>query len=282
MTPAAARRAVPGGPGAIPAPARRRRTGRILALRLAGWAGLLVVAAVWQLVALALHKPVFPTFSTAITAVGDVLGGPVLTADIVPSLIRALVGFAISGVAGIVIGLTLGYVRRLGDYAAVVIDFLRSLPAPLLVPLGIVLIGLGTPMVVAIIVAAALWPVLINAFDAVRRIEPGYLDAARACGLRGTALLRIVLLPAALPMVLAGLRIAVSTSLAVLVIAEMLGASNGIGYFIQNAQQTFLVPQTYAGIIILAALGWLFDTAFLFAEHRLLRWEHALTGGSHV
>lgn len=207
-------------------------------MRLTGWLGIVVVAAVWQLAALALHKPVFPTFSTAIVAVGQVLDGPALTTDIVPSLIRALVGFAISGAAGIVIGLTLGYVRRLGDYCVVVIDFLRSLPTPLLVSLAIVLIGLGTPMVVAVIVAAALWPVLINAFDAVRRIEPGYLDAARACGLRGVALLRIVLLPAALPMVLAGLRIALSTSLAILVIAEMLGASNGIGYFIQNASRT--------------------------------------------
>jgi ABC-type nitrate/sulfonate/bicarbonate transport system permease component len=242
----------------------------------------LVVAALWQLVAMGLHKTVFPTFGTSIAAVGQVLTGPALTRDIVPSLIRALAGFAISGAAGIVIGLTLGYVRRLGDYCSAVIDFLRSLPAPLLVPVAIVLLGLGSPMVVAVVVAAALWPVLINAFDAARRTEPGYLDAARACGLRGVSLLRIVLLPAALPMVLAGLRIALSTSLAVLVVAEMLGAGNGIGYFIQNAQQTFQVPQTYAGIIVLAAAGWIFDTAFLFTEHRLLRWEQALTGGSHV
>jgi ABC-type nitrate/sulfonate/bicarbonate transport system permease component len=94
-------------------------------------------------------------------------------------------------------------------------------------------------------------------------------------------LLRIVLLPAALPMVMAGLRIALSTSLAVLVVAEMLGASSGIGYFIQEAQQTFQIPQTYAGILVLAAVGWFLDTAFLLGEHRLLRWERAITRGRH-
>ena len=258
---------------------RRRLTRRQLGLRSAGWLGVLAVAAAWQLTALALHKPVLPTFTTALAAVGPVVTGPALTADILPSLARVLIAFAISGVAGIIIGLTLGYVRSLGDYAVAVIDFLRSIPAPLLIPLAIVLLGLGTSPVVAVVVAAAVWPVLINAFDAARRIEPLYLDTARACGIRGVALLRIVLLPAALPMVLAGLRIALSTCLAVLVVAEMLGASSGIGYFIQGAQQTFQIPQTYAGIIILAAAGWLFDTMFLLAERRLLHWEQAIARG---
>jgi ABC-type nitrate/sulfonate/bicarbonate transport system permease component len=265
----------------------RGRTRRVVrnrrpALRAAGWLGLAVVAGLWQLLAMALHQTIFPTFTTALAAVGHILTGPQLTQDILPSVARALAGFAISGAAGIAIGLTLGYVRRLGDYCVTVIDFLRSLPAPLFVPLGIVVLGLGSTMVVAIVVGAAVWPVLLNSFDAARRVEPLYLDTARACGLRRFALFRVVLLPATLPMVFAGLRVALSTSLAVLVVAEMLGAHAGIGFLIQDAQQTFRVPDTYAGVIVLAAVGWLFDTAFLLVERRLLRWESALTGGSHV
>lgn len=259
-------------------PARTRR----LKLRAAGWLGVAVAAGAWQLLAMALHQVILPTFSTAMAAVGHILTGPQLTQDILTSVVRALIGFAISAAAGITIGLTLGYVRRLGDYCVTVIDFLRSLPAPLFVPLAIVVLGLGDAMVVSIVVSAAVWPVLLNSFDAARRIEPLYLDTARACGLRGVALFRLVLLPATLPMVFAGLRIALSTSLAVLVVAEILGAHSGIGFFIQDAQQTFRVPDTYAGVIILAAIGWLFDTAFLFLERRLLRWESALTGDAHV
>jgi ABC-type nitrate/sulfonate/bicarbonate transport system permease component len=255
---------------------------RRLALLGTGWLGLVVAAGAWQLLAMALHQTIFPTFTTAVAAVGHILTGPQLTQDILPSVVRALAGFAISGVVGIAVGLTLGYVRRLGDYCVTVIDFLRSLPAPLFVPLGIVVLGLGSTMVVAIVVSAAVWPVLLNSFDAARRVEPLYLDTARACGLRRFALFRIVLLPATLPMVFAGLRVALSTSLAVLVVAEMLGAHSGIGFFIQDAQQTFRVQDTYAGVIVLAGIGWLFDTAFLVVERRLLRWESALTGGSHV
>ena len=245
-----------------------------------GWAGVLVVALAWQLLALVWDTAIFPTFLTTLKAVGTVVTGPSLRQDVLPSVGRALAGFAISGVIGVVLGLTLGYHRRVGDYCATVVDFARSLPTPLFVPLAIVLLGLGSRMVVAIVVSAALWPVLLNAFDAARRIEPLHVDTARALGLRGVSLFRRVLFPATLPSILAGLRLALSTSLAVLIIAEILGASSGLGYFIQNAQQTFQVPLTYAGVVILAALGWAFDTLFLTVEHRWLRWERALTGGN--
>jgi ABC-type nitrate/sulfonate/bicarbonate transport system permease component len=244
-----------------------------------GWAGVLVVALGWQLLALALHTTIFPTFLTTMRSVGTVLSGPALHQDVLPSIGRALTGFAISGAIGVVVGLSLGYNRGLGDYCATVVDFARSLPTPLFVPLAIVLLGLGSKMVVAIVVSAAVWPVLLNSFDAARRLEPLQLDTARALGLHGTALFRRVLFPATLPSILAGLRLALSTSLAVLIIAEILGASSGLGYFIQNAQQTFQVPLTYAGVVILAALGWIFDTLFLAVEHRWLRWERAYTGG---
>lgn len=267
---------------AAPVRPQNRRWRRSLGHHLLGWAGLAVALGLWQLLAVVLDKTVFPSFSQSVVAVGELLTGPVLTDDILPSVGRALAGFAISAVLGIVLGLVLGYVRRLGDYCSAVIDFLRSVPSPLLVPLALVIMGLGARMVIAVIVSAAVWPVMLNAFDAARRIEPLYLDTARISGLRGIRLFRTVLLPATLPAVFAGLRVALSVSLAVLVVAEILGASSGIGYFIQNAEQTFAVPQTYAGVIILACLGWLFDTVFLVAERRLLRWERALSGGARA
>lgn len=243
-----------------------------------GWLGLAAAAGIWQLLAMALDKPVFPTFWRSIREVGNLLGSSVLTDDIVPSIIRTLIGFAISAVIGVTVGLTLGYVRWLGDYCSSLIDFLRSVPSPLLVPLALILLGLGTKMVVAIIVSAAVWPILLSAFDAARRIDRLYLDTARVCQLRRTTLFRRVLLPATLPAIFAGLRVALSISLAVLVVAEIIGASSGIGYYIHNAEQTFAVPQTYAGVIVLACIGWLFDTAFLALEHQLLKWEHGRAG----
>lgn len=151
----------------VPAPHRTRRWRRSFGHHLLGWAGLAVALGLWQLLAVVLDKTVFPSFSQALAAVGELLSGPVLTDDILPSVGRALAGFAISAVLGIVLGLVLGYVRRLGDYCSAVIDFLRSVPSPLLVPLALVVMGLGGKMVIAVIVSAAVWPVMLNAFDAV-------------------------------------------------------------------------------------------------------------------
>ncbi len=259
--------------------ASRRRTVRLrdLGRRTMGVVGLAVALVVWQLAALQLDTVIFPTFTSSLAAVGDLLSGPALTGDILPSIGRVLIGFAISAVVGVVVGLTLGYVRWLGDYVSAVLNFCRSVPAPLLIPAALAVFGLGAKMV---IVSAAVWPVLLNAFDAARRIEPLYLDTARVSGLRRSELFRRVLLPATLPSIFAGLRVALSVSLVVLVVAEILGASSGIGYFIQSAAQTFKVQQTYAGVIILGCLGWSFDTTFLFVEHRLLAWERGMTGRS--
>lgn len=265
------------------APRRPRRTlSRQMGHRMAGWLGVLVIIGCWQLVALQLHTVVFPTFGVTINALADVVKGPDLTTDVLPSIERVLIGFAIGGTVGTVVGLVLGYARALGDYCFAVVDFLRSLPAPLFVPLAIVLLGLGSSMVISIVTVSAVWPALLNSYDGARRVEPLYLDVARASGLSRMETFRLVLLPAALPSVMAGLRLALSTSLAVLVVAEMLGAQTGIGYLMEYAQQTFMIPDTYAGVIILALLGWLFDTVFLIIEHRLLRWEEPFTGGGNA
>lgn len=249
---------------------------------LRGWTAVIVVAALWQLVSALLRSPVFPSFTRAVSATVGVLGSATLMTDIVPSVERTLGGFAIASVLGVAIGLPLGYFRRVGDTFSAVIDFLRAMPMPMLIPLAIVFFGIGAEMVIVLIVVTAVWPVLLNAFDGARRLEPVYVDTARVYGVRGPAVLWRVLLPGTAPFTIAGLRTALSLALQIMVVAEMLGARSGIGYFIQVTQQSFLIPQTYAGVIVLGIMGWAFDTAFLFAEHRLLGWEEHMTGHADV
>ena len=243
-----------------------------------GIVGLALALAVWQIASGVMDTVSLPPPAAAFEAVRDLVDAGAVRTHILPSLERALTGFAISAVLGIGLGLTLGYIRWLGDIFSALFNFLRAVPAPLLIPAGLVVFGLGSTMVVAVIVSAAVWPVLINAFDAARRIEPLYLDTARSCGLTGPTLFWRVLLPATLPSIFAGLRVALSMSLAVLVVAEILGASSGLGYLIQNAAQTFAFPQTYAGVLVLGLFGWLLDTAFLLVERRVLDWERGMTG----
>jgi ABC-type nitrate/sulfonate/bicarbonate transport system permease component len=257
-------------------------TNRQLAFKAASCLGVVLVLVLWQLLAVVLRTGVLPSFTVTASAAVSLLRGPELSADILPSIGRALIGFLIASAIGIAIGLVLGHIRWLGSYCSAVLDYGRSVPSPLLVPLAIVVFGEGSRMVIVMIVVAVVWPVLVNAWDGVRRIEPLYLDAARACGLHGRAIFTHVLIPATLPPIFAGLRLALSTSLLVLVVAEYLGGNSGIGFLMSQAQQNFQISDVFACALILIVLGWLFDTVFLFAERRLLRWEKIKAAALYV
>lgn len=263
------------GQGAPTPLTRKRRAPRLLNPALA-LAGLVVIAVAWQLFSLALDTPVVPTFTTSLQQTFSLLGQSAFRADIGVSVVRILIGFAISAALGTTIGLGLGLWRGVADYCTAVLDFCRSVPAPLLVPIFIVALGLGNSLIVAVILTGATWPVLVNAFQAARGLDPVTMESARSCRIRGLRLFRQVVLPATLPQIFAGYRVALSTSIAVMVVAEILGASTGVGYFIQQAQQSFQIPATYAGVIVLGCIGWIADSIFLLAERWLLGWHHAM------
>lgn len=245
-----------------------------------GWVGLLVLILLWQLAATVINKTIFPSFTTAIVAAIHLVTGPVLETDILPSIERTIEGFLISAVIGIAIGMAIGHYQSAKSWTTAVFDFLRSLPTPLLVPVAVVIFGLNGHMVVATIVSGAIWPVLINTANGTSAIEPTMIDTAKTYGYKGRSLFIKVVLPAASPQIFAGLRIALSVSLVIMVVAEMLGGGSGIGYFIANAQQSFNINGSYGGVIILAALGWIFDTLFLMLERQILSWQHGTVGGS--
>jgi len=243
---------------------------------------LAIAAAIWQVASAAIGSSIFPGFGAAAARMWQLLHSSVLTQDLIPSILRTLLGFAISAVLGVVLGLLTGYYRAAREWTSAVFNFLRSLPTPLLIPVFLAIFGLGGRMVVAVIVTAAVWPVLINTANATAGLEPTLIDTARVLDLRGPAFLGRVLLPAVSPQIFAGLRVAISVSLAVMVVSEILGGGSGIGYFISSAQQSFEITDSYAGVLILCLLGWLFDTVFLVVEGRLLAWQRGTVGGEGV
>ncbi|MGH2914815.1 MAG: ABC transporter permease [Solirubrobacteraceae bacterium] len=265
--------------GAAPGPRAGARRLRRVGWWGLGWLGLGCAAVAWQVASGLAGSTILPGVGPAVTHTWRLVTGPVLTADLVPSIVRTLVGFGISAVLGVALGLLTGLSRTAQEWTASVFDFGRSLPTPLLIPVALVLFGLGGSMVIAVIVTAAVWPVLINTANATRALEPTLVDTGRILGLRGPSLLRRVVVPAVSPQIFAGLRIAISVSLAVMVVSEILGGGSGIGYFIANAQQSFAIDDSYAGVIILCLLGWAFDTLFLLIERRLLSWQRGTVGG---
>jgi ABC-type nitrate/sulfonate/bicarbonate transport system permease component len=193
--------------------------------------------------------------------------------DVVPSLIRFALGFIVACVIGVVGGLALGRSVVLRMLTTPIVSFLRSTPAVALLPLAIVLIGIGTPMSVAIIAFVCCWPILLNTTDGVVELDPTLRATVKSYGIGGLDRLRLVVLPAISPRVLAGMRTSISLALLLLVVSEMIGNSNGIGNFIFQAQQTFAIADMWAGIALLGLLGYVVNTGFGAVERRLLRWH---------
>lgn len=238
---------------------------------LAGWAVVVAAILLWQLAAPWFQTGAVASFTAALASLAHLLSWSTLSSDVLPSVGRVLAGFAISAVAGVTVGALLGFFRGAEPWVRPIIDFARAVPPPLVIPVAILILGLQSRLIVGCIVLAAVWPVLLNTADAVAQVEPQYLDVARSCRVGRLRTLCRVSLPASLPMILAGLRTALTISLIVMVLTEMLAGSSGIGYLILFAQQTFSTGDVYGGVLLLAVLGWALDNAMVLAERRVLR-----------
>jgi len=193
--------------------------------------------------------------------------------DVVPSLTRMALGFVIACIAGIVLGTALGVSRRLRIAADPVVEFLRAIPPPALIPFGIVVLGTGTTMKVFLIAFVCLWPVLLNTLDGVRGVEPTLHETARVYRISLRDRLFGVLLPAASPQIFAGMRTSLSLALILMVISEMVASTNGIGYFVLQSQRSFAIPEMWSGILLLGLLGYVLNVGFVMIERRVLRWH---------
>jgi ABC-type nitrate/sulfonate/bicarbonate transport system permease component len=200
--------------------------------------------------------------------VGDAKG------QLASSLENFALGYAIAGIAGIGIGALLWSVRWLKEPISPFLYFLYVLPAPVLIPAVMTIFGIGITMKVAIIAFAAVWPTLLNTLDGMQSVDPLKLDTARALGISGARVVRSVVLPAALPQIVAGLRNSLQVSVILMVVSEMVASTSGIGFFILNAQQSFAIVDMWTGIIVLAVIGSALNLLFVVIENRVLHWHY--------
>jgi ABC-type nitrate/sulfonate/bicarbonate transport system permease component len=270
--------AVPVRSGLGRAGARAASAGRAFAGR---WAVLIVLVAIWQVAAAAGDSIFFPPPSEIVgrmQALWLSAGPPffftdAVAEDVLPSLGRMFAGWGIAAVVGIAVGMAVGSSRVAADVSQPVVNFLRSTPGPALLPVFLVIFGTGTTMRVSLIAFGTVWPILLNTIEGVRTVEPVQLETARAFGLGRWARIRRVVLPAAMPKILAGLRVAVAIALILMVISELVAATDGIGHQLVSAQQLFLLTDMWAGILLLAGLGYLLNLLFQTIESRMLRWH---------
>lgn len=194
-------------------------------------------------------------------------------ADVVPSLERMLLGYLLACLAGVASGLLIGLWPPGRAAARPLVEFLRAIPPPVLIPFAILTLGIGPQFKVFVIAIGCVWPVLLNTVDGVRSIDPALLETAVSYRVGRLDRLRSVVLPAASPQVFVGLRTALSLALILMVISEMEASTNGIGFFVLQAQRSFAIPDMWSGILLLGLLGYLLNVGFVELERRLLRWH---------
>jgi ABC-type nitrate/sulfonate/bicarbonate transport system permease component len=256
------------------------RTRRLTVGLLQRWLPLAVLVVCWEAATRAATSAYFPPPSDILTSMRDLwLTGPATslflneeaTGNILPSLGRLGLGLFLSAVAGIALGILLGRSDQAMAYLNPVLQFARVIPPPTLVPVFAVLFAFGTQMQVASIIFSAIWPILLNTADGVRSVDPVQSDTARVFRLSRMERLRFLIVPSALIKIFAGLRLALSLSLILMVFSELLpGTSNGLGFLLTNAQSQSDVPTIWSVIVLLGILGYLFNTILLAVERRVL------------
>lgn len=252
--------------------ATRRRwsaglTGRIISLILP-----VAIFVIWWFASANSTSPFFPPLQLILQTFVDSWLSTRGVSDIIPSLGRMIVGFMIAVVVGIALGALLGRLRLLAYALNPILQFFRSLPATALIPVAVVLFGIGDAPKIALIAFVSSFPILLNTIDGVRNIDPVLEDVCRSFRLNTMQRFRWVQLHAASPQVISGMRVALSLAFVLMVSAEMLGATNGIGYVTLLAQQGFQIPLMWSGLILLGLLGLFINGIFILVERKLLRW----------
>jgi NitT/TauT family transport system permease protein len=172
--------------------------------------------------------------------------------------------------------LAIGWWRPVAEYLNPFLELMRNTAALAILPVFILLLGLGETSKIAIVFYACAFPLLLNTISGVKNVDPLLIKSARSMGLNSIALFRKVILPASVPTIFVGIRQAGASSILVLVAAEMVGAKSGLGYLIQYAQFSFLITEMYAGIITISVIGLIVNYALLAIERRLTSWKQSV------
>jgi len=245
---------------------------RLLATTLEVTVPILVLVA-WGIASSGSETYYFPPLTDILSTFADTWLFERVGSDVVPSMVRMGLGFGIAVVVAISAGLALGMSRRARRGAAPIVEFLRAIPPPALLPFAILVIGVGDSMKVFIIAFVCLWPILLNTIDGVTGVDPTLRETTRMYGVSRRDHLLHVMLPAASPQIFAGMRTSLSLALILMVISEMVASTNGIGYFVLQSQRTFAIPEMWSGILLLGILGYVLNGAFVLIERRVLRWH---------
>ena len=234
----------------------------------------IAILGVWQAWTAQAHDPKFPRLSTILVEFRELWLFSQFELHVVPSLTRIPLGFGIALLVGVAIGIPLGLSRWGRILAMPHIEWWRAMPPPALLPISIVLLhSIGNVQKVSFIAFFCLFPVLLNTIDGVRSIDPTLVDTARSYRIPSLERVRRIVLPGALPQIVAGMRTSLSLAVIMMVLAEYFSSTSGVGYVLLISKNTFELAPMWAAILLIGLLGYLLNVLFLLAERRALAWH---------
>ncbi len=236
--------------------------------------GFVVFFGLWQALASAgLINPVLlPSPLQLCAATYELMAEGILWTHTVASLARVLTGFLLAAVAGIAFGVALGWSRALSDIVRPLIESVRPIPPIAWTPIAILWFGVGDAPSYFLVFIGAVFPVFVNTFSAVRSIDRAQINAALCLGAKPGLLIQDVLIPASLPIIFPGLRIALGVGWMCVVAAELIAAQSGLGYMIQQNRVLLQTQNVVAGMITIGVVGFAMSALMEIAEKWLLPW----------
>ena len=240
-----------------------------------GLAGLALLARVWEVAPRTgfVNRYFVPPLSEVLQAWWQLLKDGELRRHVDASLVRSGAGFGLAIAAGVPLGGAIAWYRPVSELLTPALEIFRNTAALALLPVFVLILGIGETSKIAIVAYACFFPILLNTISGVSTADPQLLRSARVLGLSPVTTFRKVVFPAALPTIFTGIRLAGAAAVLVLIAAEMIGATAGLGYYINYAQNNFLIPQMYAAILTTALLGLAVNYGLVALERRLSRWR---------
>ncbi|WNM24973.1 ABC transporter permease [Demequina capsici] len=233
----------------------------------------IVLLAIWWVASAGSTNPFWPSLQTILQAFPQTWTWDKVVQDVVPSLSRLGIGFALAVLLGIIGGTAIGLSPRLRALSEPVLEFFRAVPPPVLVPIIALFAGYtGSLGKIVTITLGCLWPILLNTVEGVRGLDPTLTDTARSYRLSAWRRFAFVILPGASPRIFTGARQALSIGVILMVISELFGANRGLGAAIVQFQRSFAIPQMWTGIILLGLIGVTLSAIFKAVENRTLAW----------
>ena len=234
--------------------------------------GLLIV---WELVAQAglINPLIVPALSRILRVFSDLVWSGQIPLQVAASMKRAAAGYVMAALVFIPLGILMGLSQSVYRLLEVIVEMLRPVPPPVMIPVAMLFLGLEDGMKIFVIFFSCAWPILLNTLDGARNVDRVLLNTARIFGLSRWKIIWNVILPAASPQIVTGLKVSLPITLILVVISEMVGSTDGIGYFILDSQRRFRVAHMYAGMLTLAILGYALNQFFNLFYRLLMPWH---------